>query len=170
MSNLSIILLAIVVGSLGLGLLYASFRRKNGSNLPKNLEKMIAEGAEKAVARARSRYEIALDYRTESIQKVEIVLAKVHETYQAAPQLVDVNSMAFVFGAYIGETIRKNHPGCSWERTHDSYPLQWGEKTCVPMAWCTQRLTEGASENVWLKFQALQSGAEAPKSRSATAG
>ena len=147
---------------------------------PKSLEEMIAMGAAKAVQRAHARYETELDYSLDSIHSVETVLGKLHETYLAAPQLVDVNSMAFVFGAYVGEAIRRNYTGARWERSHDvagkdAYLLHWGECTCFPMEWCMKRIAEGAEDNVWAKYEVLANmekgdAHEVGKSRAASAG
>lgn len=147
---------------------------------PLSVEALIFQGAVKAIARARSRYELKLDYTNESIRSVETMLSNLHETFVADPRMVDVNSMAFVLGAYIGETIRKNKPGAAWQ--HDfstggnSYALRSGSETCFPMDWCMQRLSGNADENVWTKYRVFmhqQVAEEAParlKALSASAG
>jgi hypothetical protein len=162
-------------------LVYSAMRNKPkvpASAYPKSVEAMAAAASNLAVARARSRWAIQLDYSAKSIQVVEMILAQLHEAHKTEPALVDVNSMAFIFGAYIGETIRRNHRACFWQRDFDCYPLHYGETTCFPMAWCTTRIAVGSAENVWVKYQMLtqpQPAAamhvyEMPKARSASAG
>jgi hypothetical protein len=121
-----------------------------------SVEALITQGAVKAISRARSRYDLKLDYSNESIRHVETMLTYLHEILNSDPRMVDANSMAFVLGAYVGETIRKNKVGASWEDLGmggSSYALRCGSETCYPMDWCMQRLTSGKDENVWTKYR-----------------
>ena len=162
-------------------LVYSAMRKQPkvpASAYPKSVEAMAATASNLAVARARSRWAIQLDYSANSIEVVEMILAQLHDTYKTEPEVVDVNSMAFIFGAYIGETIRRNHRATYWQRDFDCYPLHFGETTCFPMAWCTTRIAVGSAENVWVKYQMLTQPEhipvtrlyEMPKARSASAG
>lgn len=162
-------------------LVYSAMRNKpkgQATAYPKSVEAMAAAAANLAVARARSRWAIQLDYTPKSIQVVEMILAQLHENYKTEPALVDVNSTAFIFGAYIGETIRRNHRATFWQSDFDCYPLHYNETTCFPVAWCTTRIAVGSAENVWTKYQVLTQVPSAssmrvyemPKARSASAG
>jgi hypothetical protein len=168
-----------VLSSLSVAFFYSAKRKQPKhpvAALPKSVEEMAATASNLAVARARSRWAIQLDYTPKSIQVVEMILAQLHETFKAEPGLVDVNAMAFIFGAYIGETMRRNHHGCFWQHDFDCYPLHYGETTCFPMAWCTTRIAVGSAENVWSKYQMLTKPQQlfvvpqAPKAHSAAAG
>ncbi len=167
-----------VLSSLSVAFFYAKRKqpKHSVSVLPKSVEEMAVTAANLAVARASSRWAIQLDYTPKSIQVVEMILAQLHEDFKAEPKIVDVNAMAFIFGAYIGETIRRNHHGCFWQHDFDCYPLHYGETTCFPTAWCTTRIAVGSAENVWTKYQVLTKARQLfvvpqpPKARSAAAG
>lgn len=140
---------------------------------------LISQAALTAVARARSRYEIELDHTIDSIRNVELMLGKLHQTYLADPALLDLNSMSFVLGSYLGETLRAQKPESAWERRNEegatAYALHLGSKTCFPMEWCLKRMIKGEEENVWTKYQAFtavesKSAKMGEKSRTATAG
>ena len=127
-------------------------------SFPLSNEAMFAAGAAKAVGRARSRYGIALDGSLESIGKVEQVLANLHQEYKVAPECFDLRSLSFVFGSYIGETLRQNFSGCEWETSNSlgrdsSFALYWGKEVCYPVEWCLQRMREGASEDICTKVE-----------------
>jgi hypothetical protein len=179
------VLVSVTLGSVGLAPFYAAVRRQRifqPAAFPKTMDEMMVEASDKAVARARSRYAITLDYSMDSIRNVESIMGKAYELYRAAPQLVDARSMAFVFGAYVGETIRRNNPACSWERSNevgaeDFYTLYRGDRATFPMAWCMKCITEGAVDDARvirnkavIRHVPKVEVREIPKVRSATAG
>ncbi|ABF41691.1 hypothetical protein Acid345_2690 [Candidatus Koribacter versatilis Ellin345] len=159
--------------------LYAAFLRARKSHVirPKSLEEMMEIGAEKAVGRAHSRYEVTLDFTPASLLGVDAVLLRIHREFTVAPRLVDVNSLAFVFGSYVGETIRRNHTDCAWERNHveggeNSYPLHWGQGTSFPIGWCIRCIRNGEEESVWMNYERAKDMSEGQpdvKHRTATA-
>lgn len=159
MTNLSVVVPSAVLVTLPFTFfLSAAMRRRSGakSNLPTSIEALVSQAATAAVARARSRYELKLDYTHESIRHVETMLSYLHDVLTSDPRMVDANSMAFVLGAYVGETIRRNQPGSSWEDLGmggNSYALRCGSDACYPMDWCMDRLTSGKGENVWTKYR-----------------
>ena len=170
-----------VLSSLSVAFFYAKRKQPKHpvsvlSVLPKSVEEMAVTAANLAVARASSRWAIQLDYTPKSIQVVEMILAQLHESFNAEPKLVDVNAMAFIFGAYVGETMRRNHHGCFWQHDFDCYPLHYGDTTCFPVAWCTTRIAVGSAENVWSKYQMLTKAGQlfvvppVPKVLAATSG
>jgi hypothetical protein len=149
------VLLSVTLGSVGLAPFYAAVRRQRifqPATLPMTMDALMADAADKAVSRARSRYAATLDYSMESIRDVENIMGKAYQLYRAAPQLVDARSMALVFGAYVGETIRRNNPGCFWERSdevgaEDFYTLYRNDVATFPMQWCLNCITEGAGDD-----------------------
>ncbi len=161
MAHLSVLPTVFVLGLPLTLLLSETVRRRNRptTNFPTSTEALIAQGAAKAIARARSRYGLTLDYSHQSMRHVETMLAELHEVYAADPHLVDIHSMAFVLGCYIGETVRKNNPSADWEYhlAMGGYPhaLRCGEQTCFPMEWCMTRMIGNEHENVWTKYRLL---------------
>lgn len=149
------VFVSVALSSVGLAPLYAVVRRARyfqPESFPKKAVKLMIEAADKAVTRARSRYGITLDYSMESICDIEHIMGKAYDLYRAAPQLVDARSMAFVFGAYIGETIRRNNPACAWEISHeagteDFYTLYRDDVATFPMEWCMNCITEGVVDD-----------------------
>jgi len=113
--------------------------------------------ASEAVDIADKSYGIKLDYGTESIQQVEVVLGKLHEEFLQRKSEKGVRGLAMAFGAYIGESIRKKVPEAKWDRDHPvagekSYPLHWLGGDSFPLGWCYKRIVNGPEDNVWDKF------------------
>jgi hypothetical protein len=121
------------------------------------MDEMMRHLASEAVDIADKTYGIKLDYSTESIQKVEVVLGKLHDEMLQRKSTEGVRGLAMAFGAYIGESIRKGVPEAKWERDHPvagekSYPLHWFGGDSFPIGWCLKRIMNGPEDNVWDKF------------------
>jgi hypothetical protein len=181
MPILWIVVAAVLAAFVIAALVSAWLRGRNlpASDFPLSDQALISQAALKAVARVRARYALELDHTIDSIQSIETALAKLHENYLSDPAVLDLNSMSFVLGAYIGETLRAQQPGSAWERRNEegaiAYALHLDSKTCFPMEWCMKRMLEGEKENVWTKYQsfvAVESkvAKKVEKSRSAAAG
>ncbi len=106
---------------------------------------------------------VTLDYTPESVERVEGLLAELHEK-RAAGKLPDdqVNKAAARYGAYVGEVIRRMHNG-SWAVDHEvagpgSFPIRWRDHESFPLGWCRKRIINGEEDNVWYKFRVLLLG------------
>jgi len=118
----------------------------------------MAHYAEQAAIDAGQRFGTLLDFTPQSVESVEKVLdsltrAKNFQGYDDK----DTRAEALIFGAYIGEVIRREHGG-EWSKDHlqagpATYPLHWDGHDSFPYNWCYKRLTQGESENVWHKYQ-----------------
>ncbi|QDT72202.1 hypothetical protein [Lacipirellula limnantheis] len=118
--------------------------------------------AEEAVDMAQNE-NVDLDFSTESIERVEELLAKLHDEYQARGDENGMNGLALAYGAYVGEAIRRSETGAHWEEDSDiagpgSYPIYWRDGASFPVACCYKRMSDGPEENVWHKFQVLKQG------------
>jgi len=107
----------------------------------KSTDECIQFMATAAVADAEKQDHVRLDYTIDSIKKVEEVLGRMHGQYVKDPKSLSVNALANMYGAYIGEVIRRSEPGTKWERDHPvfgpkTYPLHWSAGDSFPMAWC----------------------------------
>jgi hypothetical protein len=127
----------------------------------KSTDEYIQFMASEAVADAERQDHVHLDYKIDSIKNVEEVLGRMHEQYVKEPKSLSVPALANMYGAYIGEVIRRSEPGTKWERDHPvfgprTYPLRWLEGDSFPMAWCYKRITEGDGDNVWVKYTVLK--------------
>jgi hypothetical protein len=99
-----------------------------------------------------------LDYTPESVERVEALLAKLHEE-RAAGRLPDdqLNKASLRYGAYVGEVIRRLHQG-TWaldSKVAGSFPIRWRDHESFPVGWCAKRIVNGEEDNVWLKFRDL---------------
>ncbi len=138
-------------------------RKGKGANKVdfKDTNDMMRWLAEEAVATARDDCSVQLDYTTGSIEKVEQVLARLHEEYSAGRLSQGYRGMAMAFGAYIGEAIRRSDPSATWGVDHPaagpkSYPLRWRDGDIFPMGWCYKRIVDGADDNVWVKYLVIR--------------
>jgi hypothetical protein len=126
-------------------------------------EEMVALASE-AVKLAKGTFYMELDYSPESVKEVEELLGMMHEEFlrrqrdkqDAAGLEEDLRAKAVVWGAYIGEVIKRERPG-RWERDtqmgKDTFGLQLeSEQTVFPVSWVYKRIHDGESDNVWLKF------------------
>ena len=119
--------------------------------------------AEQAVIDAAQHYKTQLDYTPQSVESIERIL----DSLAGSPAFrrftdKDIHAEALIFGAYIGEVIRRERGG-QWAEDHQqlgpaSYPLSWSGGDSFPYAWCYKRLTNGTEDNVWHKYQLLVAG------------
>jgi hypothetical protein len=158
-----IILIAIVLVVIGAA---AAVRYRSRSRHPefKTTDEMMGWLAAEA-ADIASKNGVKLDYSTQSIEQVEIVLGKMHEEYVNTKAARGADGLAMAFGAYIGEAIRRSDPDARWERDdpvggEKSYPLRWRAGSSFVCAWCYRRITNGEEDNVWHKFLGVQRIAE----------
>lgn len=130
---------------------------------------MMAAYAEDAVDHARSASGATLDYSSESIRKVEDVLAILYAVlpksffgrlFGRGPSAEDVSTMSKMYGGYIGEVLRRMGRG-EWVLDPEIVPgqqtisLRKGEARIFPPAKVQKRLTNGADDNVWVYLQVL---------------
>jgi len=126
-------------------------------------EQFISYASDEAVADAKKYDGITLNYGIASIKDVDTVLGRVHTSYVANPSSVHADGVAAEYGAYVGETIRRNEPGTYWTRDSEkmgekTYPLHWGKNEAFPMAWCAHRIINGDEDSIWSKYSILKEG------------
>ena len=127
-----------------------------------DLGAMMQAYAEQAVAAARE-YKVRLDYSEESLQQVEIILERLHNSIpggtpggaaSAAPSDAETEDLCKVWGGYLGEVVRRRWGG---EWVLEIYPggnvltvaLSVLGGTVFPSMKIYRRLSQGAAENVW---------------------
>jgi len=123
----------------------------------------MAALADEAVSRARTEFQIALDFTPDSVGAVEELLGKLHAR-RAAGEMTDprLHREAMTWGAYIGEVIRRLKGG-HWQKDHpvvgsNRYPIHYEGHESFPVGWCGKRIVNGLEDNVWHKFQILTLG------------
>jgi len=142
--------------------LYLFIQKKKASPRQfKSTDEFVQWLAGEAVKDAREQNHVELDYSVASIEKVEEVLAKLHDQYVQNPSSVAPKGLGSAYGAYVGEVIRKTEPGARWERDdpvggEKSYPIIWRSRHSYPMAWCYRRIVNGPEDNIWLKYRLLK--------------
>lgn len=104
---------------------------------------------------------IKLDFSIESVKQVENILGVIHTDYKKSKQEEGVRGIALEFAAYIVSVIEKNLEKGYWQRDseeagEDSFPYFLPDGRIIfPYGWCLKRIIDGASEDVWVKFQTL---------------
>ena len=113
--------------------------------------------AEKAVAEARGRFGIALDFSPASVLRVEEMAAaiqtrrqrRMHADEHGDPspdwdpsEAAEYPELALVLGAYLGEVIRRRFGG-AWENPGQGARLQVGSEDLNPCGLAYFRITQG---------------------------
>ena len=130
-----------------------------------SVQNLIDFLSREAVDIARKDYTTDLDYSPESIESVDRILAQLYQTYKGEPETEELQGLASAFGAYIGECIRREYSGASWDQDHPvmgdkSYPLHWLGGESFPCSWCYKRIVNGPEDNVWHKYMLVKQSAE----------
>jgi hypothetical protein len=100
---------------------------------------------------------VDLDYSLESIRLIEEQLNRLSQEVDRTNPAHGTFGQAAGYGAYVGEVFRRQMGG-SWSiehadrSRHPSYPLMLHGNTVIfPVAWCWNRITNGAAANVYEK-------------------
>jgi hypothetical protein len=133
--------------------------------LPEGVNTYMHKQAEYAVDLAQERFDITLDYSPESVEQVEQIQAQIREKYEQKPADADISFQAyFIWGAYIGEVIKKLKGG-TWHEDPETHRItlrymdQDEEMVIEPTFWCYRRIGKGRPEdNVWYKFLLMTVG------------
>jgi len=126
-----------------------------------SLDQAMSAAAESAVEQAAS-FGYTLDYSETSIRSVEVILAALHDSIgRDSPPEKEIDRMATMFGAYIGEVIKRKWGG-KWKLESAMHPNQkvltfeTGTIDLWPQFKVGKRLTNGPEDNVWHYFQILR--------------
>jgi hypothetical protein len=134
------------------------------------LTDMMVAYAQDAVDMANANFGEQLDYSESSIRGVESCLKNLHESlpkgffgrlFGRGPSPEQIETVAKMFGAYVGEVFRKHHGG---EWILDDQISAEGRVLAVqhssggkffPPAKVFKRLANGDEDNVWIFYQIL---------------
>lgn len=109
---------------------------------------------------AKIHFGVVLDGSDASIEQVETMGAKMHESYvKDRPTDDQAMSLAKLFGSYVGEVFRRRHGG-TWGWINLNGQRFQGVRTkggvnFWPWGRAFNRITEGAENNIWHYYQAL---------------
>lgn len=96
---------------------------------------------------------IQMDFSEQTVGIVESVLGAFHEDEELDPQTL--KNMSLLFGAYVGEILRKQFPKAQWaEDQRGAKFIQVGTSQASPVAWCYKRLVNG--ESVFEKYMTFR--------------
>jgi len=103
---------------------------------------------------------VTLDFSDDSIKEIEKLLAECHREYKKQKSEEGFHGLAMMFGAYLGEVIRKKGFGGTWGCDHpqmgeDTFPFYWRDHTLFLYAWCAKRIFDGDGDDVVFKYKAL---------------
>lgn len=129
---------------------------------------VMQANAEEAVKYARQRFRSELDYTPQSLERVDKIIDVLHvdlpkgilaKTVRRAATDAEVWSMAKMWGAYVGETLRRRWGG-QWKTTpspdgHADVVLNLPLGRCRPVEQVRRRLVEGAGDGVFAMYTAL---------------
>jgi len=116
--------------------------------------------AKDAVANAQRDFGYSLDYSPESIEKLESIVAAKHDELKLNPILpIQVEAIAKVWGAYLGEVIRRKRGGNYFIPHQGPFAglcvLKIGEDQICPLAKVYKRLSNGEEDNLYAYSQVI---------------
>jgi len=118
--------------------------------------------AQMAVKTAKMASDESLDFSAESLDALERILSALHTRHKTQPSDESVAIDSQVWGAYLGEVIRRRFGG-QWSIAPDGrHQLALSGWTSYPVDKVRKRITDGAMDNVRVYFgaipKAMQSG------------
>jgi hypothetical protein len=137
-------------------------------SVPPDLSSEMLSAANSAVEHARKCWSTELDFSSRSIEDVELILARMHDSiprkiheklYKRGPTPEQMATLSIAYGAYLGEVIRREFGG-TWSKEEVN-----GEPAIAlvftlhakifPPAMVWKRLNHGDQDNVLRFYQLL---------------
>ena len=132
------------------------------------ISSVMQANAEQAVRYARERFRSELDYSPQSLERVDRIIDVMHvelpksfvaRAIKGAAIDAEVWTMAKMWGAYVGETLRRQWGG-RWKTTpspdgHAEVLLDLPLGRCKPVAEVHRRLMEGTGPGALAMYAAL---------------
>jgi hypothetical protein len=117
--------------------------------------------AKDAVDAAKRNFQQDLDYSEESVRRLEEVVGRQHQDYVkgSKPSDRDLDTFCKIWGAYLGEVIRKHHGG-EWNTPTDGvykglYVLTVKGTQMSPPSKIYKRIVDGEADNLYDYYQVL---------------
>ncbi len=131
------------------------------SPVPPDLSSEMLSAANSAVEHARKYWSTELDFSPRSLEDVELILARMHESiprklyqklYKRGPTPEQMATLSLAYGAYLGEVIRREFGG-TWSReeinSEPTIALVFTPQVKVfPPAKVWKRLNNGETDNI----------------------
>lgn len=147
--------------------------------MPDELQAEMISAAGSAVKHARKYWSTELDYSPNSIEEVELILARMHESLprnrflkllKRGPSEEQMAQLAIAYGAYIGEVFRREFGG-EWSKEQimgqqDVLSLKFTSQNMIfPAGKVWKRLQNGDEDNVWAFFQLIRRRLQEPEGK-----
>jgi hypothetical protein len=125
----------------------------------KDVHSEMQQRAREAIEMAATVYAEKLIFTEPTVEAVERIL----HSLGADGGLSDDERarVAWAFGPYLGEVIRRQFPDARWERFHPTYEqagpyIQLGDIQVFPVLWCYKRLHNGPLDSIAQKYRAFR--------------
>jgi hypothetical protein len=133
-----------------------------------SLSSEMESAANCAVEHARKYWSTELDFSPRSIEDVELILARMHESiprrlyeklYKRGPTPDQMATLSLAYGAYLGEVIRREFGG-TWSKEEvngePALALVFDKENMVfPIAKAWKRLHNGEEDNIWTFYELI---------------
>lgn len=158
---MSTFIVVLVLASVSVLAWWMSHRRSSSKLSARDVIAEMQLRASQAVEEASSKHHVKLDFTPESVERVESILADLHDTHRRSS--IDDQKLvkeALKWGGYIGEAIKRQRTS-EWAVDSavggpGSFPIVYAdEDESFPVRWCYKRIVNGAEDNVWHKFEIL---------------
>jgi hypothetical protein len=123
--------------------------------MPPREEEMKANALE-AMKLTRKHFVSELDFSESSVEELETLFDQVRFAWPGGNSPETIEQLTQLWGAYLGEVIRR-HCGGQWiEREGGAVALQGEKTTLYPHDKVRKRLLNGPKENIWEYYQAAR--------------
>lgn len=149
---------------IGIFLLRQQYKRIADPMKTQAVQMAMAEAGAAAVAEARSEFDVTLDYSSDSIERVDEILALLHDRHKLTEMSeLDIKAHATKFGGYLGEVIKREF-NADW--TFAGGPVDPIRMPLVlpngsemfPVRWCYDQIVDGNSGNIRQKINKIADG------------
>lgn len=122
-----------------------------------SVQESMAKFAKQAVAFAKQGFKINLDFSDNSIKDLERILEIFHSSFTPGhePTEDELQNAAIIWGAYLGETLRRNYGG-EWAVENEISVLNIVNFKIFPPSKVYKRLTNGPEDNVAFYFDTFK--------------
>jgi hypothetical protein len=109
--------------------------------------------------RIANNFKLPLDYSEQSVDRIEKILAAIHEDYKKNRSGRGIREAALYFAAYLITILESLDGPVVWQRDHpifgeETFPAEWRGATLFPYEWCLKRILNGPADNIQSKWDA----------------
>lgn len=124
--------------------------------------------AQEAVDFANRNFGVALDFSNASVERVEMIAEELYQSipqgmlsklFHLSPSEGEIKKICDMFGAYIGEVLRRSKGG-EWANNEEfsAIGIVYGASWLFPQGKVHDRLINGSEDNLWTYFCDLLEG------------